>query len=216
MSDIKQSAFPRYDHDAYTSMMLRLFRGTALNVDPGPNFTNIQKAKAKGLVRLEQSAFDALEDVLPDSTVGLIERWEEVTGLPDPCMPTADDLESRRRNVQGKLAAVGIQNKEDAAALVVLMLGLYSDELPGVSVHRPMRMGDRMGSRLYGQEWLEGWTWHFVSPDIFGNVPFRMGDRMTGRLWGHRSLTENVECLVRRYTPAHLDVFILYGDYELQ
>ncbi len=216
MADVQQNAFPRYGDDAYTSLLLRLFRDTAMDVDPGPNFLALLQGKATGLTRLEQSSFDVLEDILPDSTVGEIERWETIVGLPDPCMPTADDLESRRRNVSGKLAATGIQTKEDAAALVVVMLGLYKTELPGVSVHRPMRMGDRMGARMYGAEWLEGWTWHFISPDIFGNVPFRMGDRMGGRLWGHRSLTENVACLVRRYTPAHLDVFILYGNYELQ
>ena len=209
-------AFPRFGAEDYARLLLRLFRETAVADDPGEVFLALLNGCAPGLARFEQAGFDGLEDILPDSTVGLLERWETIVGLPDPCMPTASDEDSRRRNVVGKLAAVGIQTKEDAAALVVSMLGLYPDELPGVSVHRPMRMGDRMTARLYGAEWLEGWTWHFTSPDIFGNVPFRMGDRMTARLWGHRALTENVACLVRRYTPAHLDVFILYGNYELQ
>lgn len=212
MSDV----FPHYTAEDYTSLLLRLFRETALAEEPGETFLALLKGSAPGIARFEQAGFDVLEDIMPDSTVGLLEQWETDVGLPDPCMPTAEDEDSRRRNLVGKLGAVGIQTKEDAAERVVAMLGLYPDELPGVSVHQPMRMGDRMTSRLYGDEWMEGWTWHFISPDIFGNVPFRMGDRMTARLWGHRALTENVACLVRRYTPAHLDVFILYGDYELQ
>lgn len=206
------SDFPRYSAENYAQLLQQLFRNTAIELEPTGAFLELQQAKAKSFARLEQAGFDAVEDRMPDTTVGLLNRWQDVTGLPDPCLPLASSERERRQRVVAKLGILPLQNKEDSASVVRKLLGLFENELLRVCHNGPFRVNqNRMGDRLYSAEWLTGWVWHFSSPDILGEEPFRVSrQRIGARLYPLRALNENAECLIRRYTPAHLYAWMVF------
>lgn len=207
------SDFPRYSKDDYAFFLLQMFRNTAVSLEPNPTFLEVLSALGASMARAEEQGFVAAEDRIPDRTISLIDRWEDIAGLPDECLPTGTTLEGRQRNTANKIGAVGIQNSNDAADVVRRLLGLFETELIAVCQVDHFRMfEDRMTDRLYGVPWLFGWVWNFVNRDILGNPPFRMRDRMGTRLFGLRQLSENVTCLTRRYTPAHLGNFLIFED----
>lgn len=72
-------------------------------------------------------------EVLPDLTTLFLDEWESAVGIPDDCFSGAGSDAERRRDVQVKLASLGLQTAEDFVMLAAL-LGL-DVTVEGGSVH---------------------------------------------------------------------------------
>lgn len=65
------------------------------------------------------------------TTTWLIEEWESALGIPDDCIPVANTLEQRRKNVLLKLSALGLQTQKDYEDLAAVLGGTITIEKGG-------------------------------------------------------------------------------------
>lgn len=149
-------------------------------------------------------------EALPDRTVDLLRDWERVAGLPDPCVPVTEipTLDWRRERLVAQLTAQGGQSRRYFLA-VAYRLGHLEARIDEFS---PFRAGrSRCGSMLWrsGSPLMRFWWRFFVGPA--GVTWFRAGKSRAGRdpqadiarAWA-------LECLIRRWKPAHTEVLFTY------
>lgn len=97
--------------------------------------------------RLLQGIGDSFEDanealcrmaaeLNPYTTSELITEWETAVGLPDPCLPNADTLDERRKQVQFRLEKRRWSTAQDWHDLAALF-GLEITITPGWRVQKP-------------------------------------------------------------------------------
>lgn len=78
--------------------------------------TNIRKfllGLAKELIRVDWFIEKFRDDVLPDTTEFYLDEWESAVNIPDCCLDGSGDKDTRRRDIIGKLARMGIQTQSD-------------------------------------------------------------------------------------------------------
>lgn len=59
------------------------------------------------------------DEMSPDTTIDLIDRWEREFGIPDDCINVLTLLQDRRNNVLLKMAGLGVQTDADFEALAL-------------------------------------------------------------------------------------------------
>ena len=108
--------FERRDLEQYTNSLAdylpggRLFASRSVQ---NSNFRKLLRGMAGELFRANGLLKEYSEQVIPDQTVKFIEEWESAVGIPDDCFSGTGLLENRRRDVLTKLAALGIQTRQD-------------------------------------------------------------------------------------------------------
>lgn len=171
--------------------------------------------------RLEAIAADLLErEADPRTTTEMLEDWERNAGLPDPCVAEPLTIEDRRKALVARLTAVGRQDRayfiELAASLgYTVRIQEYAPYMAGVS-----RAGDtRADPANLPKEYL----WH-AGPPEFRYVwrVFVTGRRLS---WFRATsgqagidphlrigIATDLECLFRRYKPAHTQLVFDYSE----
>jgi len=154
-------------------------------------------------VRLHGRANDLITETFPCSTTELLVEWERSLGLPDPCTGPLDTLQERQRAVCTKFRARGGQSiayyEQVASALGYTIT---------ITQFAPFRVGwNRVGDRLYGEEWANAWRVNGPQTTI---TYFRVGRSTVGealRAWGN----ELLECTIRAIAPAHTTLIFAYA-----
>lgn len=158
----------------------------------------------------------------PRSTLQMLPDWERALGLPDPCIAEAQTLTDRRKAIVTKLTAEGGQSKaffiQVAASLgYAIRIREYSPFMAGIS-----RAGDTRSvapadpTDIYPR-WSVGppemrfyWTVFVLGAKLRW---FRAGSGRAGvdpmLLIG---LATDLECVLRRWKPAHTEVIFNYGS----
>lgn len=154
--------------------------------------------------RIDARAGDLAVELVPSGVRELLPDWERVLGLPDPCLGGEGSFSERRAEVVRRFGEVG---RQDPAYFVEIARKLgYPDAW--VEEFRAPRFGRaRCGLSRFGtrrQQFL--WTFH-------------LGERRPGGArfgvtqWGERfgaNPNNIIECVVRRYRPAHTHVIFEY------
>src|SRR3546814_16731414 len=99
------------DRAAYLAQLQTLLPpGDAWPRDPDAVLTRMLDAFAAALAQVDGRAGDLITEADPRSTDELLEDWERVTGLPDPCAGDEQTAEGRRGRVVKKLPNRGGQS----------------------------------------------------------------------------------------------------------
>jgi uncharacterized protein YmfQ (DUF2313 family) len=156
---------------------------------------------------------DLLAESYPGTAIETLTDWERLVGLPDECLggDQAYTLQQRRAAVLFKLAARGGASKTYFIWLAKV-LGYNIDIRDDFY---PFRVGfNRTGSLLNGWEWA--FVWRIIAYEYTFTF-FRTGQSTTHerlRVWGNAIL----ECVMRRYKPAHTILQFTYtppkGDWD--
>jgi uncharacterized protein YmfQ (DUF2313 family) len=137
------------------------------------------------------------------TTSELLDDFESVVGLPDPCLDLPTSTAERRRRVVQRLTYQGGQS---AAFFIGLLAALG---YPGATVteYRPLRANGKCNASLNQGGWRHGWTVNVpASVDV---KPMTCTARCSDPLatWGNPGL----ECLLSVHKPAHTRLFVGYG-----
>ncbi len=145
----------------------------------------------------------------PSKTVGLLPDWEAALGLPDPCVPQLLTLPERQTALVNKLTTQGGQSREFfigvAAALgYTITIRECSTFQFGLSSFGGPRGRFQLPSARYC------WTVRVAGPRA---TRFQFGRSSFGRdSFCEIVHAEDLECVIRRWKPAHTTVLF---DYEV-
>jgi len=84
------------------------------------NSTNLYKlinALSAEYKRVKDLLYSIVNNRYVDDTELLLEQWEKDLNLPDECLPLADTISERQKNILLKYTAKGVQTKADFLAL---------------------------------------------------------------------------------------------------
>lgn len=163
----------------------------------------LTRGLAEEFARVDARGDDLLREVLPNTTVEMLEDWERAAGLPDTCVATTQTLQERRNAILSRLANTGGQSRA-----FFIELAAYLGFTITITEFRPFMAGiGRAGDALYGEEWRHAWRVNAPQTTI---IAFRAGLSAAGeplRKWGN----ELLECVFNRVKPAHSVLLFGYG-----
>ncbi len=173
---------------AYFAQLKALLpRGPLWRLTRGGTFEGLLRAIADGLFRVRRRALDLQAEADPRTTYELLPEWEASCGLPDGCLPNGGTLTERRNAVVARINTVG---GVDAAYFVGLAAQLGFEVTVVDTGPNVIRMD---------------------VPDTISVSWATAGGAVAGdpiRSWGNSQL----ECLINRYKPAHIEVQFAYGE----
>lgn len=167
--------------------------GAAWSREPDAVLTKLLLALADEFARVDARAEQLVEEADPRTTFELLEDWERIAGLPDPCVGAGQGTQQRRNAVTARLNTLGGQRPAyfiDVAA----KLGYAVT----VTEFRPHNCDDDCEYLLYGDEWAYAWQ---VNAPLATAGDFGVEDGADDDLGysGNTALT----CTINRLKPAH-------------
>ncbi len=181
-------------------------QGLAWSRDADLRMRELTRGLAEEFARVDARADDLLREVLPNTTVQMLEDWERTAGLPDTCVATAQTLQERRNALLSRLASMGGQSR----AFFIELARYLGFEIT-ITEFRQFRAGaSRAGEPVCDRAWLYAWRVNAPSTTI---IVFRSGVSAAGeplRKWGN----ELLECVFNRVKPAHTVLLFGYGINE--
>ncbi len=176
---------------------------------PRENGTGLDKflyAVATELARVDSRVRDMLREAYPLSSAELLEDWERVVGLPEPCVGTPTDVQTRRQAVHEKLGRRGGQSRQ----YFIDLAAKYGFTIT-IAEYNTFRAGhSSAGDPVNGPQWR--FAWRVNAPETTIRT-FKAGQNSAGdplRRWGN----ELLECLINRLKPAHTHVIFAYGEID--
>lgn len=157
---------------------------------------------ASELFRVDSRSVDLLAEADPRLASELLEEWERMVGLPDPCVTEALGVQARRAAVESRLTSVGGQSRAFFMELAS-RLG-YSITIDEFASEAEAIAG---GIPYTGTSWAH--TWRVNAPEQTVRT-FRVGEACVGeplRIWGN----EQLECAFNRLKPAHTVLLFAYA-----
>ena len=92
----------------YKQLLINLLPlGRLWQPDEQPVFSALLRAIGVELARVDQRVVNMLAEADPRTTEEIIERWEAMLGLPDPCIGEILDLNERRNKIVQETTNVG-------------------------------------------------------------------------------------------------------------
>lgn len=178
-------------------------QGQAWPREPGSRLHALTRALAEEFARVEARADALLSEALPATTLEMLEDWERVTGLPDPCVTESQTIQERRNAMLARLTSAGGQSREFFISLAEC-LGFTIT----ITEFHPFRAGrSSAGDAACSVEWRHAWRVNAPETTV---ISFRAGQSAAGeplRKWGN----ELLECVFNRVKPAHTVLLFGYG-----
>lgn len=180
-------------------------QGPAWDMERLPELAQVLEGLSIELARVDGRIVSLYAEMDPASVTELVPDWEQVMGLPDACLGDSPSFGDRQLSVRQRLTAIGAQTP---AYFVSIAKGEgYPDAT--ITQHRAPRFGGaRFGSAHFGT-----WQVQFMWTLNTGGRQ-RLGRRFGVSYWGERfgaNPGSALECLIRRYAPAHTVVHINYS-----
>ena len=166
------------------------------------NYRKLLNGLALEFKRLRNVINSIRSDYFPENTTEFIENWEAQLNIPDDCIDVSTDISERRNNVMLKLNAVNATTKEDfeamiAAAGIDATISNAVDQaslpltLPFLLVdsdHAPFTIIVNLDASL-------------EPSGLPLTLPFTLSSKAPS----------NIECLLKKYIPAHCQVIFRYS-----
>lgn len=168
---------------------------------------------------IDRRAADLLEqETDPRSSIEMLTDWERAFGLPDECLAEPLTVADRRTALLNRITLLGAQSREffiSLAAAIGYTIDIieYSPFMGGIS-----EGGDTRPTGTDGEEY----RWYGGPPEmrfywtvrVFGaRLTWFRGGAGEGGVDHHLEigLATDLECLLRRYGPAHCQVIFDYS-----
>lgn len=180
-------------------------RGEAWRAERGSLMDSLLLAIATEFARIDARGGDLLNEADPRTTVELLEDWERVLGLPNPCITEEQTNAQRRAAVVEKVRRLGGQS---VAYFLQVAESLGYDIT--ITEFRPFVAGSDAGDPLTNGDWI--FTWQVNGPEVT-TTDFKVGVSAVGeplRTWGN----EELECVINQLKPAHTHVLFAYAESE--
>ena len=152
----------------------------------------------------------------PRKTVELLPDWERAWGLPDPCFPDVTTIEERQKMLVLYMTWLGGQSRQYFINLAAYLgytvtIKEYSPFMAGVS-----HVGDTRPTPTSHFRWYIGPPeMRFCWTVVVGAVPLTWFRASVGQAGIDPHLDiggdQNLECLFRRWKPAHTEVVFDYS-----
>jgi uncharacterized protein YmfQ (DUF2313 family) len=195
--------------DKYKGIIRRLFPvGWAWRPDVGTVFEKLISSLAVEPCRVEERANVIPEELDPRTTFEMVDNWERLLRIPDECTPEGDPgLSERRQRILQKLTTGGGQSPA-FYKLIAQQLGYDVDVIEVINFESFKVGKSRVGDALHN---TDAWQYTFMVKAPAALVRyFRVGQSTVGE---RLVLIENetLECVIRRYAPAHTTVLFSFG-----
>lgn len=192
----------------YAQLKALLPQGPAWDAERVPEIHQLLEAGSLELAREDLRLSDLLGESDPNRVRELVPDWEQVMGLPDPCLGVSPTFEDRQLAVRRRLTEVGGQSPAFFVQLAISVGYLQAT----VTEYRTPRFGNaRFGKARFGT-WSAQYMWTLNT-----GPRRRLGRRFAASYWGERfgvNPSSALECVIRRAAPAHALEFINYGVNE--
>ena len=210
------SPFDEVDH---AHALAQLFpRGRAWSVEPGSFLQRLISALATPFAALDARVRRLWAEADPDQALELLEGWEALLGLPDPCVGTNPSIRSRQRIAATKLAAQGGQTVAYLKAIAA-RVGFVIE----IQEHEAFTCESPIGGPLLSDMWAHVITVWVRDPELYpasDRDPDLVASASVTQGWltcdgacdePLRTFGSDVlECVLRRAAPAHAVVQVLY------
>lgn len=193
----------------YKELLRSLFpRGWAWEFEEDSLLGKLIAALAVEPARIDERGNDFLREIDPSKTFEMIDNWERMLGIPDECTPTTYDpgLNERRQRIIQKLTMTGGQSIA-FYKFIASQLG-YDIDIQDVANYQKFRAGfSRAGDPLTnGADWA--YAFAVIAPPDFVRY-FKAGRSTAGERLVLVS-NETLECLIRKFAPAHTSPIFIY------
>jgi uncharacterized protein YmfQ (DUF2313 family) len=194
--------------DDYTAQLVALLPpGRAWPGHDSAILVALLRAWADEFARVDGRAEDLMEEADPRTTAELLDEWEAMAGLPDPCWPPAVLTDAQRRTrLAAKLHYLADQTEAGYIALCAELGSAVT-----IDTFRPLICGrGRAGQVIRGYRCRYVWRVNLAEPVEV--TRFRTGVSRCGRRLGTWNRNIYVECVVRRIAHAHTVVIFGYVE----
>lgn len=164
----------------------------------GSNFRRLLRGWAFELQRLEATFIEVTQEYNIYTTNDFIAEWERMVGIPDSCFSNEVDIVTRRRQVVVKLAAEGVNTREDFIDLASL-LGFEIDITypPEIPFYPPYDVPIDLITGIPESRYV----WIVSGPGIVPNVPpYNVPFSLTS---SHANV---IQCFFEKLKPAHTKI----------
>lgn len=201
-ADLPSSLSARTKH----LMMLQalLPPGIAWTREPGKVLTRLLDGFSGLFATIDKRAEDLIYESDPTTTTEMLEDWERVTGLPDPCLGPGPSEAIRRERLRTRLIPPETCNPSDIISLAA-SLGYQGCTIQELDT---FRCTSQCTESLYSEDSI--FSWVLVVPATANIQHFTTQSRCTDQLAGI-SGHELLECVIRETTPIHTEVMFAYG-----
>ncbi|MFP3922392.1 YmfQ family protein [Pseudomonas sp. W5-36] len=190
----------------YLSQLTALLpQGPAWDLETAPELSSVLMGIAQEMARIDTRAVALNSEMDPALVTELVPDWEAVMDLPDACLGLDPSFSDRQKAVQQRLIAVGSQRASYFIAIA------KSQGYPNASVTQ--YRAPRFGRSRFGVSHFGTWSAQFMWTLNTGGR-LQLGRRFGASFWGERFGTNagsSLECLIRRYAPAHTVPHINYS-----
>jgi len=187
--------------DYYRQLVALLPHGPAWSVEDSNFASQLLNGFAQELARIQARADALIDEADPRSSYELLSDLERNFGLPTDCMAGIDQsLQQRRNALVSQMVSVGGQSRAYFIALAAAAGFTIT-----ITEFRPFTVGMTVADPLYGAEWAYAWQ---VNAQGAAVTHFTVASGVNESLsaWGN----ELLECLLKRYKPAHTALNFLY------
>lgn len=192
--------------EQYLSQLHALLpQGPAWDMERVPELGVVLAGIAQEMARIDARAVALNAEMDPTLVTELVPDWEAVMDLPDACLGLAPSFSDRQKAVQQRLIAVGSQR---AAYFIAIA---KSQGYPNATITQ--YRAPRFGKSRFGVSHFGTWSAQFMWTLNTGGR-LQLGRRFGASFWGERfgaNAGSSLECLIRRYAPAHTVVHINYS-----
>lgn len=181
-----------------------LLRGAAWTREVGSTLTNLLTGIAQEFARIDARTDDLINESDPRTTNELLEDWERVAGLPDPCVTIEQTIEQRRVALVSKVTMQGGQSRPYFIDMTASM------GYPNATIeeYEPFLCGmSGCGDAIWSED--DRYVWQINLPSDGAITYFSCGESVCGeplQAWGD----EAIECRINKFKPAHTTAVFAY------
>lgn len=192
-----------YSQEDYADALAQLLPPGAAWAADGTPLGAVLAGLSAELARVDARADVLLREADPGQAQELLTEWETVLGLPDPCLTESQTVAERRSSARRRLT---MQAGQSAAFYIGLAASLgYTVTVEDFS---SAAEATAAGLLVSGDSWA--YTWRVNVAAGTSVRAFKAGGSAAGdplRSWG----VEELECLIKRFAPAHTVVLFAYS-----
>ncbi len=192
--------------DQYLSQLSALLpQGPAWDIERMPELALVLRGIAQEMARIDARAEALTSEMDPALVSELVSDWELVMNLPDECLGESPSFGDRQLSVRQRLTAIGAQTPDYFISIA------KGQGYPNATVSQ--NRAPRFGRARFGKAHFGTWSVQFMWTLNTGGRQ-RVGRRFGVSYWGERfgvNPGSALECLIRRYAPAHTIVHINYN-----
>lgn len=149
---------------------------------------------------------DLMQEIDPKTTTELIDRYEQICGLPDSCYSVeSQTLSMRRDRLDSKINLTGGINKD--FFLQVLHANGYQDATITNYNNDVFTCESTCEDYLYDEAWRFYWIVNIPHDYQITAMTCNDGCESSLRTWGDKQ----IECIIEKLCPSHTKVIFKYG-----